>query len=192
MVVAVVGLAACGSGEELGEEDAATAWPTTQKALSGGTSSSSAPGALTSTTFTHDCADGGKAKFEASVDTSIDLGDISPTNTATTVDYTVTFKKCKVDGVVTVGDLAFTLETNTSDTGAETVWTYDGDLAYRGDVKGTCLVDMTGRAAANLGGASLEYEGSVCGNDAALTLNAGPEGASVDGSIDGDDVSTGI
>lgn len=192
MAIAALTLVACGPGEELGEEDAASAWPTTQKALNGGTASSSAPGALTSTSFTHDCQDGGKAKFDATVDTNLDLfgGDIDPTNTATTVDYTVSFKRCKVDGVITTGDLAFTLETSTSGTGASTVWTYDGDLTYKGDIKGTCLVDMRGEASAGTSGASLAYEGSVCGNDAALTLNANAQGASAEGTVDGQDFDT--
>lgn len=172
----LVGLFAvgCGGGEELGSRDAKVAWENTQQALSGGESGQ--PGALVGTSWTYDCGEGGTAKWEVDVDTSLGgFGDFDaePTTSGATVSatYNVFFKRCKIDGVKITGDLSYEVGVVTTDTSAATTWSYTGDLVYRGDVQGSCIIDMTGSVGASEAGASVSYSGTICGNDASETLN---------------------
>lgn len=188
IAITALGFIGCSAGDELGEEDAQVAWEATQQALNGGTSSGG-PNALLGTKFDHECQDGGKAIFEYNVGgTSLTGIDIDASATSTSVDYDVKFKRCKVDGVTTTGDLTFSIKTSTSADGASTEWVYSGDLTYKGDLKGTCLIDMTGKASATSAGAGLEYSGSICGNDASVTLNASADGATVENNVDGQEL----
>lgn len=172
LALAAVMIVGCGSSEPLGEGDAKVAWDATQKALSGG---GSTPGALeSSTSADYDCPDGGSMKWDLNINTSYGdgLGNIDPTGTGSTdLDYTVTFKRCKADGVKISGSLTYIISAQTGGGAASTSWSYKGDLTYRGDVNGSCAIDMEGSASASTAGASVTYSGTICGNDAGETLN---------------------
>lgn len=161
-------LVSCGPGEELGEGDAQVAWGATNKALTAGQPASGGPADSFGGSNSYDCPDGGTAKFNASVK----LGDAFDT-TNVNVTYTVDFQKCVVDGVKIIGELDYGVSVQTDATSSYTEWSYNGDLIYKGDVSGTCLIDMSGSAGASAAGASVTYEGSICGNDASVTLNTG-------------------
>mgnify|MGYP006191761901 CR=1 FL=1 len=146
----------------------------TQQALNGGQSGQ--PGALVGTSWSYDCAEGGSAKWEVEVDTGLGgLGDFDapePTTGANvSATYNVFFKRCKVDGVRITGDLAYEVGVVTTESSAATTWSYTGDLVYNGDLKGSCIIDMTGSVGASEVGASVSYSGTICGNDASETLN---------------------
>ena len=85
--------------------------------------------------------------------------------------YDTEFKKCKVDGLRIDGDLAYDLSVATSDTSSSVVYSYQGEIKWSGEIKGSCVIDMTGSVSATVGSASVEYKGSVCGYDASATLN---------------------
>lgn len=168
----------CG-GEELESGDAKVAWDATSKALSGG----EATAAGLTTTVSHNCPEGGSMKWK--YDTNLGLGDLDGfdgSSTNITYDYTVIFKGCQADGVKINGDLVYTIAVQTGDSSASTVWSYKGDLRYAGDIKGSCAIDMEGRASASASGASVEYKGSICGNDAyeTLSVSATSDGATVE------------
>ncbi len=174
MCVGVCALAiGCGSDEPLGSDDAKVAWDSTQKALAGG--GGGTPGALeASTSVDYDCPGGGSMKWDLNVNTSlgVDINDFDPaTGSSTDLDYTVTFKKCKADGVKINGQIEYVISAQSSAGSAATSWSYKGDLQYGGDVSGSCIIDMTGSASASAAGASVTYSGTICGNDAGETLN---------------------
>ena len=68
--------------------------------------------------------------------------------------------------------LDYAMSVETTDTSSSVVYSYDGDLVWSGDVSGACVISMKASVSATAGvGASVSYEGSICGYDAAATLN---------------------
>jgi len=87
------------------------------------------------------------------------------------------FKGEIVDEVYTAfGQLDYAASVSTSDTGTSITYDYKGDLTWSGDVEGGCVIDMQGSVTTTTGGVgpgsvSISYKGSICGYDAAATLN---------------------
>lgn len=163
-------LAACDSAEAVdSEEDAVKGWAATQSALETGSAGTYQTAVDIDTSA--DCLNGGTAHFKGTVDTTIDLENPAAGN-STNLDYTTTFNGCTTQGVTIDGTLDYTLMTMTSGEGSASVhYTYAGEVTWSGDVSGSCVIDMSADVVTDTTGASVSYKGSVCGFDAAATLN---------------------
>lgn len=183
LAVGVLALVGCGGADELSEAESQAAWEATQSALG----DQSNPGALTVTTSAP-CDDGGTLKWKANLNDAFGLG--SHDSSEFTFDYDLKFNKCATGGVKISGKLNYTLSTRTTPSGSELTWGYNGKLRYSGDIEGTCNIDMIGKYGVSETSFSMEYSGTICGNDAsaALNVNVADDDFSVTNNIDGDPI----
>lgn len=167
MVAGALGLLVGCSPDELDAADAQVAWGATQRALNEGSATGGSVGVLGSK-ISYSCPDGGKAIFKHSLADSF----AGAFDGSVGVEWSVKFKRCAVDGVAVKGNMDFAIATEVDgDSGVITEWSWVGDLKYGGDLRGSCAIDMTGMLSANASGAAMEYDGSICGHDASLTLS---------------------
>lgn len=121
------------------------------------------------------CPNGGKMKLDGSASLNTDLGTVEGWSTYASValefDLGVKFRRCKIDGIKLGGELDYSLsmDVDTTAGAASLEWSYTGEVTFRGDIEGTCEVDM--HASANSGDAFSDlqvraYAGSMCGLDA--------------------------
>ncbi len=161
------------------EEDARTGWAQTNAALGAGASSAQASNGATapdedpvfragnavSVNYEHSC-NSGSINYNGNY-----YFDASNVGSAVEFNYEAEFDKCS-DGSLTIdGMLDYALTADTTDTTSNVTYTYKGDLVWSGSVDGSCEIDMTGSVSAGGGSASVSYKGSICGYDAAATLN---------------------
>lgn len=172
-------LVACG-GDVESPEDARAGWAKTSAALaSGGAAAQGGAGGAAAEDDTSfraggvdiavnvdaPCQDGGSIAISGTYNVNTDAG------AQVEFAYDTEFKKCKVDGLRIDGDLAYDLSVVTTDTSSSVVYAYQGEIKWSGEIKGSCVIDMTGSVMTSTGSASVEYKGSVCGYDASATLN---------------------
>jgi hypothetical protein len=121
------------------------------------------------------CPEGGKMKLDGSASLNTDLGSVEGWSTYASValefELGVKFRRCKIDGIKLGGELDYSLsmDVDTTAGAASLEWSYTGEVTFRGDIEGTCEIDM--HASANSGDAFSDlqvraYAGSMCGLDA--------------------------
>lgn len=160
-IVAATALAcAAGCGSQVTKKEAREGWSATSNALIGGQVAAATAGSG-NVDFAYGCLGGGSAEFAGTYNGEEE--DFS---------FTVGFDQCRSQGVTIDGDLEFLLDVETSETGASVTYSYVGHLEWSGDVNGSCDIDMQGNASASTTGASVSYDGSVCGHDASATLSS--------------------
>ncbi len=161
------------------EEDARTGWAQTNAVLGTGASSAQSAGAVApdedpvfragnavSVNYDYDCTGSGSVNYNGNY-----YFDASNVGSNVEFNYEADFKKCS-DGSLTIdGTLDYALTADTTDTTSNLTYSYVGDLVWSGSVDGSCEIDMTGSFSAGGGAASISYKGSICGYDAAATLN---------------------
>ena len=169
------------SGCQLSEADAREVWGTVSGTL--GAPGGQALTASNSVNLTRDCADGGELTFDGSFEADTDDGDAlaNPISFSAEFEYQVTFEACAedgdtIDGVLTYGS-ALDVSAGNGTADAAFVFHYEGSISVQGEHSGVCVIDMDGHfeasASEEIGsaGATFVYEGTICGNDAAETLN---------------------
>ncbi|HRI07825.1 MAG TPA: hypothetical protein PKW35_08415 [Nannocystaceae bacterium] len=179
----VVAMVVVGCGGDVSEDDARSGWAKTNAVLSsGGMAAQSSAGdtaqdpsyrALpvgTSVDYQYACSGGGTLHFVGTYEVATGLG------TDVNFTYDATFAGCDAGGVTVDGQLDYAASVSTSDTGTSITYDYKGDLTWSGDVEGGCVIDMQGSVTTTTGGVgpgsvSISYKGSICGYDAAATLN---------------------
>ncbi|MEZ4448537.1 MAG: hypothetical protein R3B09_03580 [Nannocystaceae bacterium] len=161
-------------------DDARAGWAKTTVALSSGSAAAQGGGAGQTAPedtafragsvdvgvdFKYQCANGGSIHYKGATHVASDVG------SQVTFNYDAAFDGCEADGLTIDGDLTYDLAVETTDTTSSVVYTYKGELEWSGQVKGSCEIDMTGSVMTSTGSASVQYKGSICGYDAAVTLN---------------------
>ncbi len=162
-------------------DDARSGWNQTNNSLQQGSGSAQSAGApapsgidnpvfrplVTNTVNTdYNCSDSGSINYNGNY--YINTDDVGAT---VEFDYQATFKGCS-DGNLTIdGELDYALEVESSDTSNRVSYSYEGNLVWSGSVEGSCDVSMSALVETGVGSASIDYQGSICGYDAALTLN---------------------
>lgn len=121
------------------------------------------------------CPSGGKMKLDGSATINADLGNVDGWDAYATAalefDLGVKFRRCKVDGIKLGGniDYSLTMEVDSAAGEASLHWDYTGKVTFRGDVEGTCEIDMHASASSSDAFSNLEvraFAGSMCGLDA--------------------------
>ena len=163
-----------GCGGQMTKEDMTQAWAATNAALAGGQSMAST--ALTnqdaSLTFDYPCQGGGSASFSGLYDLDYDLSG----NYNGTFEFDVGFAECSYTGIVIDGDISYDGVYNYGNNAYSYDLTYQGSLAFSGDVVGSCDIDMTYSYLIDYSvglNYDVSYSGSICGYDAAADLSGG-------------------
>ncbi|MCB9704703.1 MAG: hypothetical protein H6711_22700 [Myxococcales bacterium] len=172
------------AGEVGSADDAAAGWAKTNVVLQSGGSAAQGAGAgatspdqnptfragtPVSVNYEYSCPNGGSIAYNGNY--YIDAGMVGG-GANVEFNYEADLKKCKNDGLTIDGTLDYAMSVETTDTSSSVVYSYDGDLVWSGDVSGACVISMKASVSATAGvGASVSYEGSICGYDAAATLN---------------------
>lgn len=119
------------------------------------------------------CPDGGKMKLDGAVSLASEVDGLEgwDASLALEFDLGVEFRRCKIDGVKLGGDLDYSLSIAAdSTTGTASLeWSYTGDVTFRGDIEGSCEIDMSASASTSDAFSNLDvrtYAGSMCGFDA--------------------------
>lgn len=123
-------------------------------------------GAAGAVDYTFNCQGGGSIHFAGNV-TAVanDTGGYASFNFST--DYaSCSFLNITMDGSVDYVASA----SGTADT-AKADFSIDGSLSFSGEVDGDCDFDLTYSLSATQNAANISYSGSICGHDAAATLN---------------------
>lgn len=172
-------LCACASPVD-NPDDARAGWAKTSVALASGSAAAQGGGAGQTAEddtsfragsvdvgvdFKYQCVDGGSIHYTGATHVATDAG------SQVTFNYDAAFDKCEADGLTIDGDLAYDLAVETTDTTSSVIYSYKGELEWSGQIKGSCEIDMTGAVMTSTGSASVQYKGSICGYDAAVTLN---------------------
>ena len=166
-----ISLFACG-GSTVEESEINKGWRATRAVLTsaGATSGQALTSSDASAELEHSCPGGGTATFVAATDMSSD-----DEGANANFSYSVTFAECVSHGVQIDGSLDYTGAATASAGSASYTFSYDGEVAWAGEANGDCVIDMTGSTSATVTGmsfsASLNYEGSVCGEDASAALS---------------------
>lgn len=180
----VVAMVVVGCGGDVSEDDARAGWAKTNAVLASGSAAAQGsagdtaqdPGyrALpvgTSVDFEYACQGGGTLHF-------VGTYEVVTGGVGTGVDFTydAAFAACNAAGVTVDGELSYASTVSTSDTGSSVTYSYKGELSWSGDVDGSCGIDMEGSVTTTTGGVgagsvSISYKGTICGYDAAATLN---------------------
>ena len=163
------------------QEDARAGWTRTNSVLESGNSAAQAGGATAPTedpvfragtpvsvNFEYGCPGAGTISYIGNyyIDT------VGATNVE--FNYEAEFKKCTDGNGLTIdGTIDYAMSVETSDTGSSVVYSYDGELTWDGDVQGSCEISMSASVTTTTTSASVSYSGSICGYDAAATLNVG-------------------
>ena len=175
------GTIAC-SGEVGSADDARAGWAKTNATLSaGGAAAQGAPGApadgdsapralpvAVDVDFTYACPGGGDIRYVGTYDVAT-----GGASADVTFNYTATFDGCDAGGLTVDGELDYASSVQTTDTSSAVQFSYKGELTWKGDVDGSCAISMEASVSATVGAASVTYKGSICGYDAAATLNVG-------------------
>lgn len=183
-MVGAIALSVCACGGQLSKDDAQKAWTATSSGLAGGTAMASNQAALTAgepaftISFEWECPQGGSAGFDRDYGVS---GDYAAGAATAEFTFHVTYADCGIQDIVVDGTLDYALNYEGDQNNFAMVYDYNGNLSYSGAVAGACVIDMTGRLDMATGGGSLslsmDYEGTICGYDAAETLNVSLAGA---------------
>lgn len=163
------------------QEDARSGWTRTNAVLESGGNAAQAGGATaptedpvfragTAVTVNYDytCPGAGSITYNGNyyVDT------VGSANVE--FNYEAEFNKCTDGNGLTIdGLIDYALSVETSDTGSSVVYSYEGELTWDGDVQGSCELSMNASVTTTTTSASVSYSGSICGYDAAATLNVG-------------------
>jgi hypothetical protein len=124
-------------------------------------------GAAGSVDYDYMCPGGGTAHFVGSVAAVSD-----ETSGQATFTLATEFAGCKTLVDITIdGNMDYASSVSGSAEAAEVSFSMSGSLAFEGKVEGSCDVDVKLSVSATPGSATGTYEGSVCGHDAAATLN---------------------
>ncbi len=179
---AIASLALIGCSDQLNEEDSRVAFAAAYSTLQVGAAeaqSNAGTAAHTGDTpafrdaaagtvdYNYSCPGGGSAHYVGSLQASSDGG-----GGQATFDLSTDFAGCKTIGNITVdGSMDYAASvTGTADT-ASVTFAMNGSLSFSGEVDGSCDIDVKISVNATQGAAGLSYSGSVCGHDAAATLN---------------------
>ncbi len=162
------------------EDDARSGWAQTNASLQQGGNSAQSAGApapsgenpvfratiANTVNYDYSCSESGSINYNGNYYVNTD--DVGAT---IEFDYQASFKDCS-DGSLTVdGDVDYALAVENSDTGSRISYSYDGNLVWSGSVEGSCDVSMSALVETSTEGVSIDYKGSICGYDAAATLN---------------------
>lgn len=121
------------------------------------------------------CPGGGKMKLDGSVALTSEVGDLESwsayASAALEFDLDVKFRRCKIDGIKLGGELTYALDMSVDSTAGEAsvAWSYTGEVTFRGEIEGTCTIDMVASADSGDAFSNLEvraYSGTMCGLDA--------------------------
>lgn len=181
-IVGTLGICVSGCAGDVGSaEDARAGWVKTEAQLSSGSNGAQSAGAPAgdvpvfradplsiNVDFDYSCASGGSINYKGSYKVST-----APGATGVDFDYAATFKGCDAGGVTIDGDVDYSAVVATSDAGSSVDYSYRGDLTWKGDVEGACVVEMDASVSTSAAGVSVSYKGSICGYDAAASLNVG-------------------
>lgn len=156
LCVLATSMAAC--GDHVSKREAKRGWRSTRAAMSragvsGALSVSGMvgpDGVSAEAEGTFDCADGGSVAV-------ITKGEVTSDNIAASLE--LEFIGCKVDRVVTDGELDYEATVTTE----EVAVTYVGALDWSGRANGSCVIDASARVSAK--SISLNFSGDVCGYD---------------------------
>jgi len=181
-IIGTVGICLSGCAGDVGSaDDARAGWVKTEGQLSSGASNAQSAGAPASDVpvfradplsinvdFNYSCVGGGSINYKGSYKVSS-----TPGATGVDFDYAATFNGCDAAGVVIDGDVDYSAAVATNDAGSSVDYKYRGDLTWKGDVEGACVVEMEASVSTGAAGVSISYKGSICGYDAAASLNVG-------------------
>lgn len=170
-ILSLAPIALLAMGCPITEENVEEVWETTQMGLTAAEADDNldigigiGPGGLT---LEIACPDGGNLGMGASLDIgSVDIDDSVSANLA----LNAKLQNCTVDDVTMNGEMSWGLDAEV-DEGASLRWSWLGNITYSGKYADTCVIDMSGEAAADASGASLEYSGEICGFDAGKSLS---------------------
>lgn len=172
-----------GCSQQLSEEDARVAFVAAYSTLSTGGAAAAASaggtaahatdtpafraGAAGSVDFDYMCPGGGSAHFAGSATAASD-----GTTGQATFTLSTDFAGCKTLVDITIdGSMDYASSVSGSAEAAEVTFSMTGSLDFAGKVEGSCDIDVKLSVSATAGSAMGTYEGSVCGHDAAATLN---------------------
>jgi hypothetical protein len=147
LVVPAVG---CGGG--MSKQDALTGWAAANVALQQGYSMATTAGgglhndAAVMLNYTFNCTGGGTILYTGSADTSAEMQSVDVSEKAT---------GCVSNNITLDGTMSYKTVVNGSNVNFK--WT--GSLTFKGQVSGTCDVDVT----VNSSGAGASVSGTVCG-----------------------------
>ncbi len=139
------------------------AWGTSEAALT----SASAQAPTGDVDLDADCTDGGSVALSGTLTQNVGAGGVEQS-----FDYTVAYTACSKDGIVTDGDLDWSLEQVVDGGTARQRWSYAGTLTWSGDVSGTCDLEMEAEQEASSTSASVSWSGTICDRDASVVLEA--------------------
>lgn len=182
--IASLALVGCSGPDPLNVEDSRVAFAVVSATLVSGAEAASASGTAAHTgdslvfrksvegavDYDFACIDGGTVHFSGSVHASSD-----PSGGQATFELSTDFVGCKVmGGNITIdGGMDYSASTSGSSSGdADVTFAMNGSLSFSGDIDGSCDFDVKFSAATTgEGSAGVMYSGSICGHDAAVTLN---------------------
>lgn len=116
------------------------------------------------------CMGGGTVHFSGSVQASSD-----PAGGQAMFELSTDFVGCEVKGgnITIDGGMDYAASASASSSGdADVTFAMNGSLSFSDDIDGSCAFDVKFSATATGdGSAGVLYSGSICGRDAAVTLN---------------------
>lgn len=180
---AIVSLALVGCSNQLNEEDSVVAFSAASTVVAQGASQaqSGTPAAVQAedspafrdaaagaVDYSFSCPSGGTAHFTGAFDAVAD-----GSGGQATFSLSTDFAACKSLQNVTIdGNMDYAASIVGSDAGGSVTFSMNGSLDFSGQVDGSCDIDVKFSASGSAGGsAGVTYSGSICGHDAAATLN---------------------
>lgn len=182
-VIASLVLVGCAGSDPLNAEDSRVAFAALSATLESGaaaagdgtaayTGDSPAFRDLIDTMVDYDfpCMGGGKAHFSGSVQVSSE-----PDSDHTAVDLSTDFDSCTAEGgnIIIDGGMDYVVLVSSSAESDNVTVVMKGSLSFSGDIVGSCDIDVKLFVTSSEDESGVMYEGSICGHNAAVTINQG-------------------